>query len=166
MAIFRVLKDNTAFLVKSIPPELEEEFLRLNPKGFIKVEDYPICEFETWRYNPEAGKVEIDQKRFIKKAIETYSEQLKNLEFQRLQKVLDKYGYKDLGDVQYWHSQDPKDEEPAGLLTWYKAYDDAIWNEIDSLSRKSFEELQNYNPVAVENQIFEQTKGKLPPVEG
>jgi len=165
MAIFRILEDNTAFLVKSIPPEAEKEFIKLNPKGFVRVENYPECIFETWRYNPKTGEIEIDQERFIQKAIEAYSEQLKNLEFQRLQKVLSDYGYKDLGDVQYWHSQDPKDEEPAGLLTWYSAYDDLIWNEIDSLSGKSFEELQNYDPVAVENQIFEQTKGKLPPVE-
>jgi len=94
------------------------------------------------------------------------SNELKNLEFQRLQKVLDKYGYKDLGDVQYWHSQDPKDEEPKGLLDWYSAYDDAIWNEIDNLQNKTFEELQNYDPVAVEQKIFNQTKDKLPKEEG
>jgi len=87
------------------------------------------------------------------------------LEFQRLQKVLDQYGYKDLGDVQYWHSQDPKDEEPAGLLTWYKAYDDAIWNEIDNLKNKTYEQLKEYDPVAVEQKIFNQTKDKLPPME-
>ena len=90
------------------------------------------------------------------------SNELKNLEFDRLQKVLDQYGYKDLGDVQYWHSQDPNDPEPKGLLNWYSAYDDAIWNEIDSLNEKSFEELQNYDPVAVEQKIFEETKNKLP----
>jgi len=165
MAIFRVLKDNTAFLVKSIPPELEEEFLRLNPKGFVRVENYPECIFETWRYNPKTRAIEIDQERFTQKAIEAYSEQVKTLEFQRLQQILNKYGYKDLGDVQYWHSQDPKDEEPAGLLTWYKAYDDLIWNEIDNLQNKTFEELQNYDPVAVEQKIFEATKDKLPPLE-
>ena len=97
--------------------------------------------------------------------IQQYQNSLKNLEFQRLQQILTKYGYKDLGDVQYWHSQDPKDEEPAGLLMWYKAYDDAIWNEIDNLQNKIYEQLKEYDPVAVENQIFEQTKGKLPPVE-
>ncbi len=90
---------------------------------------------------------------------------LKNLEFQRLQKVLDQYGYKDLGDVQYWHSQNPNDEEPAKLLEWYKAYDDAIWEEIDNLQNKTFEELQNYDPAEVEQKIFEQTKDKLPPLE-
>jgi len=165
MAIFRVLKDNTAFLVKSIPSEVEEDFLKLNPKGFVRVETYPPCRFETWKYNSETGEIEIDQERFSQKAVETFSEELKNLEFNRLQKVLDQYGYKDLGDVQYWHSQDPNDPEPKGLLDWYSAYDDLIWNEIDNLQNKTFEDLQNYDPVAVENQIFEQTKGKLPPVE-
>jgi|GEM_PF-2821866 len=95
-----------------------------------------------------------------------WGEVLKEQEFQRLQKVLDQYGYKDLGDIQYWHSQDPDDPEPKGLLEWYSAYDDAIWEEIDSLSGKSFEELQNYDPVEVERRIFEQTKDKLPPMEG
>jgi hypothetical protein len=88
------------------------------------------------------------------------------LEFQRIKQVLDQYGYKDFGDVQYWHSQDPNDEEPAKLLEWYKAYDDLIWSGIDSLSGKTFEELQNYDPVEVERQIFERTKEKLPPMEG
>jgi hypothetical protein len=51
-------------------------------------------------------------------AVKILSETLKYLEFQHLQKVLDQYGYKDLGDVQYWHSQNPNDPEPKGLLEW------------------------------------------------
>jgi len=97
--------------------------------------------------------------------IKTFSEELKNQEFQRLQKVLSDYGYKDLGGVQYWHSQDPDDPEPKGLLDWYEAYDDAIWEEIDNLQNKTFEELKDYDPIEVENQIFERTKNKLPPLE-
>jgi hypothetical protein len=96
---------------------------------------------------------------------ELINEELKNLEFQRLQKVLDQYGYKDLGDVRFWADQDPSDEEPAKLLEWYKAYDDAIWEEIDSLSGKTFEELKDYDPLKVENHIFERTKDKLPPLD-
>jgi hypothetical protein len=165
MAIFRVLEDNTAYLVKSITLKMEEEFLKLNPKGFVRVESYPHCRFETWKYNPETGEIEIDQKRFTEKAIKTFSERLKNLEFQRVAEILKAYGYLGLDDVQYWHSQDPNDPEPKGLLEWYSAYDDAIWEEIDSLSGKSFEELQDYDPLKVENQIFERTKDKLPPLE-
>jgi len=143
------------------------------PDSLVGVEVFPIP--PNWDGNPEKleyreGKVvvisEEEYKAKKEKELrEVFQKQLKSLEFDRLQEVLDKYGYKDLGDVQYWHSQDPKDEEPAGLLMWYKAYDDAIWNEIDSLSGKSFEELQNYDPVAVEQKIFNQTKNKLPPME-
>jgi len=143
------------------------------PDSLVGVEVFPIP--PNWDGNPEKleyreGKVvvisEEEYKAKKEKELrEVFQKQLKSLEFDRLQKVLDQYGYKDLGDVQYWHSQDPKDEEPAGLLMWYKAYDDAIWNEIDSLSGKSFEELQNYDPVAVEQKIFNQTKDKLPPME-
>ena len=164
MAVFRVV-DGKAFLVKSIPPEKEEEFLKLNPKGFARVETYPPCRFETWRYNPETGEIEIDQERFVEQAVKVFSEELKRKEFQRLQEVLSDYGYKDLGDVQYWHSQNPDDHEPKELLEWYSAYDDAIWEEIDSLNGKTFEELKDYNPKEVELRIFEQTAEKLPKEE-
>ncbi len=100
-----------------------------------------------------------------KELAKAIADTLSYLEFKRLQEVLDQYGYKDLGDVQYWHSQDPDDPEPKGLLEWYSAYDDAIWEEIDNLQNKTFEELKDYDPVAVENQIFERTKEKLPPME-
>jgi hypothetical protein len=83
----------------------------------------------------------------------------------RIDEVFQLYGYYGLADVAFYHSQDPNDEEPAKLLEWYKAYDDAIWEEIDSLSGKTFEELKDYDPLKVENQIFEGTKDKLPPLE-
>jgi hypothetical protein len=164
MAVFRVV-DGKAFLVKSIPPEKEEEFLKLNPKGFVRVETYPPCRFETWRYNPETGEIEIDQERFVERAVKTFSEELKRKEFERVAEVLESYGYKDLGDVRFWADQDPSDEEPAKLLEWYKTYDDAIWEEIGNLQNKTFEELKDYNSVEVEQRIFEQTQSKLPPLE-
>ncbi|MEO2153829.1 MAG: hypothetical protein ABGX24_05350 [Aquificota bacterium] len=164
MAVFRVL-NGKAFLVKSITPDQEKEFMKLNPKGFVKVESYPPCRFETWKYNPKTGEIEIDQERFVERAVKTFLEELKNLEFQIIQMVLSNYGYKDLGDVLFWANQDPSDPEPKALLEWYKAYDDAIWKEIDSLSGKTFKELQNYDPLKVEKQIFEGTKDKLPPLE-
>jgi len=87
-------------------------------------------------------------------------------ERKRTVSLLRQYGYFGIGDIQYWHSQDPDDPEPKGLLEWYSAYDDAIWEEIDNLQNKTFEELKDYDPVEVEQKIFEQTKGKLPPMEG
>ena len=61
MAVFRVLENGTAFLVKSIRPEEEEEFIRLNPKGFIRVETYPPTRYDCYRYNSETKAIEIDQ---------------------------------------------------------------------------------------------------------
>jgi len=90
---------------------------------------------------------------------------LKDLEVNRVQQILADYGYIDLADVRYWNSQDPDDPEPKGLLDWYKAYDDAIWEEIDALQKKTLEELQNYDPVEAEAQIFEKTKNLLPKEE-
>jgi hypothetical protein len=94
---------------------------------------------------------------------EDLKQKLLELERKRLQKVIETYKYIDFADVQYYASQD--DEEAKGILSWYSAYDDAIWEEIGFLSDKTFEELQNYNPVEVERRIFEQTKDKLPPLE-
>jgi hypothetical protein len=118
---------------------------------------YKLSGNETWDF----VKSLIDTHK-IENLTDIISFFLRKQEFQRLQEVLDQYGYKDLGDVQYWHSQDPDDPEPKGLLEWYSAYDDLIWSEIDSIQNKTFEELQNYDPVEVEQRIFEQTKDKLP----
>ena len=96
---------------------------------------------------------------------ETHQKELKELEKQTVLKVLDSYGYIDLADVRYWNNQDPQDPEPKALLEWYKAYDDAIWEEIDSLQNKTFEELKDYDLQKVEAQIFEKTKSLLPKEE-
>jgi len=143
------------------------------PDTLVGVEIFPIP--PNWDGNPEkleyknGNVVVITEEEYkakkAKELREVFQKQLKSLEFDRLQKVLSDYGYKDLGDVQYWHSQDPNDPEPKGLLEWYSTYDDAIWGEIDNLQNKTFEELKDYDPVAVEQKIFNQTKDKLPPME-
>jgi hypothetical protein len=129
----------------------------IEDKGEYLIDINSISDFLAIK-NLAQGRLMLDKKVLI--------EILKALEFQRLQKVLSDYGYKDLGDVQYWHSQDPDDPEPKGLLEWYSAYDDLIWSEIDNLQNKTFEELKDYDPLKVEKQIFEGTKDKLPPMEG
>jgi len=168
MAIFRIDENNNAYLVKSVRKEDEDLFIRVNSRGklkYIKVEKFPPCKFETWKYNPNTKEIEIDKERFTIKARKVFSEKLKNLEFQRLQQILNKYGYKDLGDVQYWYMQNPNDLEPKGLLDWYVLYDDTIWKEINNLQNRTYDSLKNYDPIIVENQIFELTKDKLPPME-
>jgi hypothetical protein len=84
-----------------------------------------------------------------------------DLEKQRVEKILSDYGYIDFADVQYWHQRDANDLELAGLLKCYTAYDDAIWKEIDNLSKRSLEELQSYDTIKAEETIFEKTKSLL-----
>jgi hypothetical protein len=128
----------------------------IEDKGEYLIDVKSISDFLAIK-NLVQGRLILNKKTLI--------EMLKTLEFQRLQRVLSDYGYKDLGDVQYWHSQDPDDPEPKGLLEWYSAYDDAIWEEIDNIQNKTFEELKDYDPVEVEQRIFEQTQSKLPQEE-
>ena len=61
MAVFRVLENGKAFLVKSIRPEEEEEFIKLNQRGFIRVETYPQSRYDCYKYNSETTAIEIDQ---------------------------------------------------------------------------------------------------------
>ena len=89
------------------------------------------------------------------------------LEKQRVNEILDKYGYIALDDVRYYNSKNPNDPEAKGLLEWYEAYDDAIWNWIDNELPKyqSVEELLTLNLKQIEREIFEKTKSLLPKEE-
>jgi len=79
------------------------------------------------------------------------------LERARLQKVLEQYGYNGLSDVQFYVSQN--DAEAQSILSWYQAYDDAIWNYIDSLMNKTKAEILNdlKDVPAIEEQIYQQS---------
>lgn len=76
---------------------------------------------------------------------------------QRLQKVLEEYGYNSLGDVQLYASQN--DTEAKALLGWYQAYDDGIWNWIDNTlpNYQTLDELLNLDLKAIEEEIFNQS---------
>jgi len=76
MAVFRVLPNGKAFLVKSIRPEEEEEFLKLNSKGFIQVKTYPKSRYDCYRYNFETKQIEIDQECELQKHRETQIREL------------------------------------------------------------------------------------------
>ncbi len=86
---------------------------------------------------------------------------LKYLQKQRLQKILDQYGYSSLGDVQIYASQN--DTEAQAILNFYtnnngNGYDDLIWDYIDNLINKTYDELlqEAMDLYAVEEQIYQQ----------
>jgi hypothetical protein len=177
MKIFAVFDEKgfpKAFFSADIHKEIPAEAIEIGEKIWKQLITNPKLAFVNGVLIDTTNKVWEEGKGWRDKTeeelklekLDNLQRNLKILEFQRVQEVLDQYGYKDLGDVQYWHSQDPDDPEPKAFLEWYKAYDDAIWEEIDNLQNKTFEELQSYNPVEVERRIFEQTKSKLPPMGG
>ncbi len=80
---------------------------------------------------------------------------------QRLQKILDQYGYNSLGDVQLYASQN--DPEAQAILQFYtnansNGYDDLLWAYIDSLATMTVDQLMNelQDLVAVEKNIYQQ----------
>ena len=83
--------------------------------------------------------------------------QLLKLQRQRLQNILDQYGYNGLADIQLYTSQN--DAEAQALLDWYSAYDDAIWQYIDNdlQAITTLDELLALDLKAVEQQIFDQS---------
>ena len=97
-------------------------------------------------------------------AKEEIKKRLLQKESSRIQKVLSQYGYFGLDDVRFWNSKDPEDPEPKGLLNWYEAYDNAIWDWIDNELPKyqTVEELISLDLKQIEAQIFEKTKTLLP----
>jgi len=88
MAVFRVLEYGKAFLVKSITPEQEEEFIRLNPKGFIRVETYPQSRYDCYRYNSETKAIEIDQECELQKHKEAQIAKLNQRTKEYIAKIL------------------------------------------------------------------------------
>ena len=79
----------------------------------------------------------------------------------RLEKILSKYRYNGLGDVQLYAAQ--SDTEAQAILNWYtnakgNGYDDLIWSYIDSLPNKTKADILNdlQDLIAVEESIFQQ----------
>ncbi|SNZ11886.1 hypothetical protein SAMN06265182_2130 [Persephonella hydrogeniphila] len=88
---------------------------------------------------------------------EEKQKQLLQLEKSRLQKVLDKYGYNGLADVQLYASQN--DSEAQNILNWYQKYDDLIWQYIDNdlATFTSVDELLAIDMKNIEEQIYQQS---------
>jgi hypothetical protein len=66
MAVFRILNDNKAIPVRSVPKDEEENFIKSNPINFILVDDNILNETifdDVFIYNPETKTVEIDKER-------------------------------------------------------------------------------------------------------
>ena len=84
---------------------------------------------------------------------------------QRVQKVLEEYGYYSLGDLQVYASQN--DQEAQAILSWYQAYDRAIWDYIsqnfdpivNGTQQVTVDQiLKNYSDLrAIEEEIFNQS---------
>ncbi|WP_456400119.1 hypothetical protein [Persephonella sp.] len=82
---------------------------------------------------------------------------LLQLQKQRLQNILDQYGYNGLADVQFYASQN--DHEAQTLLNWYSTYDNLLWSYIDNdlAAFTSVDELLQIDMKNIEQQIYEQS---------
>jgi len=90
--ILRVNPDNSVVIVKSVPPEQEDEFMRLNSKGkikFIKLDKLPDTKYNCLKYD---GKNIVPDEECIKrKSIEelnSYTETFITSELNRLDEDL------------------------------------------------------------------------------
>ena len=97
--------------------------------------------------------------------------QLLNLEKQRINKILDQYGYNGLADVQFYASQSTPDPEAQAILTFYSnangnGYDDLIWDWITNTlpTYKTLKKLLTLDMKTIEEQIYQQaiTNNPLP----
>ncbi len=111
-------------------------------------DDELVNDNRTWRVKTETEK--------LQEKIQEKQEELLSFEKQRVQKILNSYGYISLADVQFYASQN--DTEAQAILAWYQTYDDLIWSYIDNdLSAfTKLDELLALDMKAIEQQIFDQ----------
>ncbi len=95
--------------------------------------------------------------------------QLLNLEKQRINKILDQYGYNGLADVQFYASQSTPDPEAQAILTFYSnangnGYDDLIWDWITNTlpTYKTLKKLLTLDMKTIEEQIYQQATANNP----
>ena len=127
--------------------------------------------------NWDISKPEIQQELKIKGinlipiAQQQLQKQLLNLEKQRINQILDQYGYNGLADVQFYANQTTPDPEAQAILTFYSnangnGYDDLIWDWITNTlpTYKTLKKLLSLDMKAVEEQIYQQaiTNNPLP----
>jgi len=114
------------------------------------------------RYVDENGKEVWIVPNTVSELQKALADTLAWLEKQRLQKVLDSYGYNGLADVYIYASQN--DTEAQAILSWYtnsngNGYDDLIWNWIDTQlpQYQTVDELLSIDLRQVEEQIYQQS---------
>jgi len=118
-----------------------------------------------WRVKTEAEKLQekIQEKQGV----------LLSFEKQRVQKILDIYGYISLADIQICAQKERSGEEEGteaqDLENWWYTYDNLIWSYIDNdLSAfTSVDELLQIDMKNIEEQIYQQSIQQSPlPGEG
>ena len=127
--------------------------------------------------NWDISKTEIQQQfkakgiNLIPIAQQQLQKQLLQLEKQRINQILDQYGYNGLADVQFYANQTTPDPEAQVILTFYSnangnGYDDLIWDWITNTlpTYKTLKKLLSLDMKAVEEQIYQQaiTNNPLP----
>ena len=125
--------------------------------------------------NFDISKTEIQQQlkakgiNLIPIAQQQLQKQLLNLEKQRINQILDQYGYNGLADVQFYANQTTPDPEAQAILTFYSnangnGYDDLIWDWITNTlpTYKTLKKLLSLDMKQVEQQIFDQAVANNP----
>lgn len=93
---------------------------------------------------------------------ELIQNQLLHLQKQRVKNIYSQYGYLNLADIQYYASQN--DQEAKALISWYQAYDDAIWDYIDNdlQAITDLEQLLNLKLETIEEELFKNSTKTAP----
>lgn len=91
-----------------------------------------------------------------------FQDTLLYLASRRLKRICEQYGYYGLGDIRLYTEQG--DPEAQALLSWYIAYDDAVWQWIEQELPKfqTVDDLLAVNLQDVEENIFRQQSAHLP----
>ncbi len=105
---------------------------------------------------------QVKEEEILPQAKTELEQQLLQHQKQRLQKILNDYGYIDLSDAQFYANQN--DEEAKAILNWYSTYDDLIWQYIDNDLQEftNIEELLQIDMKNIEQQIYEQSIATSP----
>jgi len=84
------------------------------------------------------------------------------LEKQRVNKILERFGYLSMADVLFY-AQDPDSphyEEAKMLMERYKEYDNAIWEFIENLNPRSIDDLLELDLIQIEESVFNRVAGR------
>ncbi len=120
--------------------------------------------YSNWDISKEEIRQQLGNRgiNLIPIAQQEIKKQFLKLEKQRINQILDQYGYNGLGDVLFYVSQN--DSEAQALQNWYKAYDDAVWNFIENQipTYTDINQLLEIDLETVEEQIFNEAVANNP----